>query len=197
MKAEDVDILIVPGWTGSGPDHWQSRWETRLKTARRAPIQDYDRPRREDWVGAIIEAVGWSGGRSVVVVAHSLGCIATAFAAEVAPPGRIAGAMLVAPPKLDRSDAVDAFIEQAGPGVTAPQGFSPTPLDRLPFPSLLVANRDDPYMPFVEAEALAARWGSTLVDAGAAGHIHTEAGYGPWPEGAMRLGMFLKSLPPR
>ncbi|HYD14828.1 MAG TPA: alpha/beta hydrolase, partial [Hyphomicrobium sp.] len=35
MKTSDVDILIVPGWSSSGPDHWQSRWERTLKTARR------------------------------------------------------------------------------------------------------------------------------------------------------------------
>ena len=27
MRIADIDILMVPGWTGSGPDHWQSRWE--------------------------------------------------------------------------------------------------------------------------------------------------------------------------
>ncbi|TIM62907.1 MAG: alpha/beta hydrolase, partial [Mesorhizobium sp.] len=26
MKVRDADILIVPGYTNSGPDHWQSRW---------------------------------------------------------------------------------------------------------------------------------------------------------------------------
>ena len=34
MKTADVDILIVPGWQDSGPDHWQSRWERSLKTAK-------------------------------------------------------------------------------------------------------------------------------------------------------------------
>ena len=33
MKSSDVDILIIPGWSGSGPEHWQSRWEARLTTA--------------------------------------------------------------------------------------------------------------------------------------------------------------------
>lgn len=27
MKANQLDILIVPGYKGSGPDHWQTRWE--------------------------------------------------------------------------------------------------------------------------------------------------------------------------
>ncbi|MGO8657408.1 alpha/beta hydrolase, partial [Rhizobium ruizarguesonis] len=35
MKASDADILIIPGYTNSGPGHWQSRWEAKLSTARR------------------------------------------------------------------------------------------------------------------------------------------------------------------
>ncbi|MGO7423684.1 alpha/beta hydrolase, partial [Rhizobium ruizarguesonis] len=35
MKASDADILIFPGYTNSGPGHWQSRWEAKLSTARR------------------------------------------------------------------------------------------------------------------------------------------------------------------
>ncbi|MEE8098948.1 MAG: alpha/beta hydrolase, partial [Hyphomicrobium sp.] len=34
MRTTDVDILIVPGWLGSGPDNWQSRWVRNLKTAK-------------------------------------------------------------------------------------------------------------------------------------------------------------------
>ncbi|WP_202110586.1 alpha/beta hydrolase, partial [Brucella abortus] len=26
MKVKDADILIIPGYTNSGPDHWQTRW---------------------------------------------------------------------------------------------------------------------------------------------------------------------------
>ena len=35
MKTSEADILIIPGWSSSGPDHWQTRWEKNLKTARR------------------------------------------------------------------------------------------------------------------------------------------------------------------
>jgi len=44
------------------------------------------------------------------------------------------------------------------------------------------------------AEALARDWGSDLIDAGAADHIHTAAGYGPWPEGLARFEAFLERL---
>ena len=41
MRTSDADILMVPGWNGSGPDHWQSRWERNLKTARRIEQDDW------------------------------------------------------------------------------------------------------------------------------------------------------------
>ena len=30
MKTGDCDILILPGFAGSGEDHWQARWASRL-----------------------------------------------------------------------------------------------------------------------------------------------------------------------
>lgn len=192
MKAEEVDFVFVPGWTNSGPDHWQSRWEGRIRTARRAPIADYDKPDKDAWVDAIVAAAAQST-RPVFLVAHSLGCLAVAHAADEVK-GRVIGAMLVAVPDAAETAAFERYRKEAGEGVALPRGFDPTPTAPLPFPSLLVASRNDPFCAFERAEALAVAWGSTLIDAGEAGHIHTAAGYGPWPEGAMRLGVFLKSL---
>ena len=64
----------------------------------------------------------------------------------------------------------------------------------LPFPSLLVASRSDPRCSFEKASDMALAWGSHLVDAGDAGQIDPSSGHGPWPEGLMRLGWFLKRL---
>jgi len=35
MKIRDADILIIPGYRNSEPDHWQSRWQAKMATARR------------------------------------------------------------------------------------------------------------------------------------------------------------------
>ncbi|RVB59940.1 alpha/beta hydrolase, partial [Mesorhizobium sp. M7A.F.Ca.CA.002.04.1.1] len=48
MKVRDADILIVPGYTNSGPDHWQSRWQSKLSTARRVEQAEWSKPVRED-----------------------------------------------------------------------------------------------------------------------------------------------------
>jgi len=183
MKSSDVDILIVPGWSGSGPDHWQSRWETRLKTARRVEQEDWYKPSRHVWADEIVKAVR-SATRPVVLVGHSAGCSAIAFAAEHLHPGEVAGAFLVAPASEKAKGAV--------PGM-APD-FIAHRREKLPFPSVLIASATDPYCTQDEAKELAEAWGSEFVDAGDGGHLNTESGHGPWPDGLLRFAGFLKSL---
>jgi uncharacterized protein len=58
----------------------------------------------------------------------------------------------------------------------------------------LVASRNDKYFSFEESEALAGTLGAKLIDAGYSGHINSESGHGPWPEGLMCFAEFLKTL---
>lgn len=183
MKTSDADILIVPGLGGSGPDHWQSRWEQKLSTARRVEQESWELPVLADWTERLIGAVAAST-RPVILVAHSLGVATVAHAAPSLRPDTVRGAILVALPDIERPDA-PAEIDSA---------FSPLPRDPLPFPSLLIASRDDPYCTYERAEDFAYAWGAALVDAGQAGHINPDSGYGPWPEGLMRFAGFLKLL---
>lgn len=185
MRTRDADILIVPGWTGSGPDHWQSRWEAKLPNAARVKQRDWDAPDPEEWAASLVDAVERTK-RPAVLVAHSCGVLTVARAAPALPPGRVAGAFLVATP--DPEDALKAPSEVLG--------FAPTPRERLPFPSLLVASHDDPYCDFAVARELAQAWGARFVDAGSAGHLNTASGHGPWPEGLMTFAGFLNRLTP-
>ncbi len=182
MRTRDVDILIIPGLGGSGPDHWQSRWQAKLPNAVRVEQADWDHPDAADWPARIIAAAA-SCERPVVAVAHSLGVIALARAAhEIATP--LAAAFLVAPP----SERAVTEIPAVDPA------FRPFPTAPLPFKSLLVGSRNDPYATLDETMALATAWGSTFIDAGEAGHINGESGHGPWPEGLMAFGGFLNRL---
>lgn len=182
MKVKDADILIVPGYTNSGPDHWQSRWEQKLSTARRVEQAEWSKPVRGDWTQTFADAVN-TAGRPVVVVAHSLG-VPTVVQALHLLEKPIAGAFLVAPPDV------------ANPSIRPKHlmTFGPYPRDPLPFPSIVVASSNDPFCTLEVAEDFAAAWGSLFVHAGEAGHINSDSGYGPWPEGSMAFANFLTRL---
>lgn len=182
MRVSDAAILIVPGLGGSGPEHWQTRWQAKLSTAQRVEQSDWENPGRDAWVESLVAGAAASS-RPAVIVAHSLGVVTTAMAAPRLA-GRVIGAFLVAPPDCEDASRVPAAV----------LGFAPVPHDPLPFPSVLVASADDPYCSAQRASDFADAWGSDFVDAGAAGHINPEAGYGPWPEGLMRLAGFLSRL---
>ncbi|AMJ60486.1 RBBP9/YdeN family alpha/beta hydrolase [Bosea sp. PAMC 26642] len=183
MKTSDTDILIIPGWSGSGPDHWQSRWLARLSTARLVEQDDWLKPRRDAWGGRIVEAVR-AASRPVVLVGHSAGVSAIAHAAEHLKPGEVAGAFLVAPPseaaKLALPDMAADFAEHRR--------------QLLPFPATVIASATDPYCDQDEARALAAAWGADFVDAGDSGHLNSDSGHGPWPDGLLQFAGFLRRL---
>ena len=183
MRTFDVEILIVPGWTGSGPDHWQSRWLTKLKTSRRVQQDNWDEVDRAKWTAQLLKEIN-AASKPVVLVAHSCGVGIVAHAAARMADGKVIGAYLVAP-------ASEAATEQI-PGIDP--SFTPFPREPLPFPSWLIASRNDVHCSYEEAGDLAIAWGSKLIDAGEVEHLNTASGHGPWPEGAMQFGLFLKQL---
>jgi hypothetical protein len=182
MRVREIDILIVPGWTGSGPEHWQSRWERHFSTARRVEQADWNEPRIGDWIERIVTAVEASV-RPPVIVAHSCG-VTAAVAAAPRLAGRLRGAFLVAPADLEGRDAWPATHG----------GFAHLPMDQLPFPSKLIGSSTDPWCSVERAQALGAAWGSDVSIIAGAGHIDTASGHGPWPEGLLTFGLFLRRL---
>ena len=184
MKAKDADILIIPGYTNSGPDHWQTRWEEKLSSARRVEQAEWSKPVLADWKANLVAAVN-SATKPVVLVAHSLG-VATAVQAVPEFRNKIAGAFFVAPPDVANPNVRPKHL----------MTFGPYPRDPLPFPSITVASRNDPFCAFDVAEDIAGAWGSLFIDAGERGHINAESGHGPWPEGLLVFAKFLQKLNP-
>ena len=182
MKVSEADILIIPGHGNSGPQHWQTRWQEKLSTARRVEQDDWMTPALGDWTCRIIEAVE-AATKPVVLVAHSLGVAAVVHAAPQFGQ-RIAGAFLAAPPDLTPSDLLPQELA----------AFGPYPRDPLPFPSITIASRSDPFGTYDHAEDITNAWGSLLIDAGDSGHLNTASGHGPWPEGSMVFAQFLSRL---
>jgi len=182
MKANELDILIVPGYTGADQDHWQSRWERKLSTAQRIEQAEWSKPVRDDWVKQVIQAVE-KAEKPVVLVAHSLG-VPTAIHAVPYIGHKVKGGFFVAPPDVTNPDLRPQHL----------MTFGPYPHEPLPFPSMVIASHNDPFCNFEKAKALAKDWHSLFLDAGESGHINTQSGHGPWPEGLMVFSQFIASL---
>jgi len=69
---------------------------------------------------------------------------------------------------------------------------SPIELRALPFPSVLLASRDDPYCEFERARLFAYAWNSQFMDYGECGHINADSGLASWPEGHVLLQDLMK-----
>jgi hypothetical protein len=172
-------VLLLPGFGNSGVDHWQSRWERTLPFARRVDLGDWNRPLRDRWTSRLDAAVT-SCHEPPVLVAHSLGVIAVAWwaASHDAP---VHAALLVAAPDMTRTD-LPAEVLAFG---------APPPL-RLMFDAVLASSSNDPYCEFAQSRALAKTWGARFVDLGHAGHVNTDSGHGPWPDGERLLAGMLE-----
>ncbi|HTQ80659.1 MAG TPA: alpha/beta hydrolase [Thermoanaerobaculia bacterium] len=173
MNAQ-LRVLLLPGLYSSGPEHWQSYWEREQPGFRRVEQRDWEMPVCAEWVEKLDRAIAESP-IPAVLVAHSLACCLVAHWAATRR-GPVCGALLVAP-----SDA-------EAPGFPyGPRGFSPIPTSRLPFPSVLVASTNDPFLTLPRAERFAAAWGSRLEVLGPLGHINSDSALGSWPAGLALL----------
>lgn len=170
-------VVILHGWQGSGPDHWQSWLADRLAgphEVRYPRLPDPDEPRLAAWLSAVDAVLSGLPGDGFDVVCHSLAALLwlhrAAHGGTGPAPARV---LLVAPPS---------------PRTPQPElaDFLPPPLDadavrRAAGGTILVCADDDPYCP----EGATAAYGrplklpTTVVPGG--GHLNVAAGYGPWP----------------
>jgi predicted alpha/beta hydrolase family esterase len=179
-------VLVLPGWQGSGPTHWQSRWEA-LYGDVRVEQSDWMRPLRGDWMMRLDEAIGdleaSDGSPAVALVAHSLGChLVSAWAAHSGKTARVRAALLVAPPDIERDEYRSAL-----------HSFAPIVRQCLPFSSLAVISPDDPFCDPARARSMAADWGSSTLVTSPLGHLNSGSGLGDWPEGRQLLADLLAS----
>ncbi len=180
MNVPDTEptVLIVPGLRDHVERHWQTLLAAELPKVRSvAPMG-----RTELDCAARVEAIEREAQAiegPMIIVAHSAGTLMVAhWAARTTRP--LAGALLAVPPDFERP------MPAGYPSVAALQagGWLPVPRKRLPFPSIVAASRNDPLADYERVAALAADWGSALVDLGAVGHLNPDSGYGRW-DGAL------------
>jgi len=177
---QDLTVLLLPGWQGSGPDHWQMRW-AKVHGYSVVEQNDWLRPRRGDWLARLDEVVIDAPG-PVVLVAHSLGCIlVSAWASFSRHTAKVRAALLVAP-----GDVAQPALQEALPGWLPFEGRP------LPFRSIVVGSDNDPYCSAERAQQLARNWSARWVGLGAAGHINADSSLGDWPQGHTLLQTLLK-----
>jgi predicted alpha/beta hydrolase family esterase len=168
MRETMTTTLIIPGLHSSGPGHWQTWFEEHLPGTVRVIQSDWDKADLTTWSARVRRDIHRNPGGHIVV-AHSFGVLAAVHAAA-REPERIAGALLVAPADPEKFDSIRDL-----------------PRDPLPFPAVVVASSNDPWMTLWKGAEWADRWGADFVNLGDAGHINTESGFGPWPEGLSLL----------
>ncbi len=173
-----VPTVILHGWGGSEPDHWQTWLAAQLTEAGREvrfpTLPDMDDPTLDSWRGALRETLDGLPDDGFDVVAHSLASLLwlhhSTDPADSPRPARVA---LVAP---------------VSPHVEIPEiaQFLPAPLDidavrRAADGTVLVGSDTDPWCPEGAAEAYGRplKMPTTVISGG--GHINVAAGFGPWP----------------
>jgi predicted alpha/beta hydrolase family esterase len=177
---QEPKVLILPGWQGSGPLHWQMRWVA-LHGDVVVAQHDWMRPLRGDWLSRLDDVLSDLDG-PVYLVAHSLGCIqVAAWAVVSAQTHKVKGALLVAPGDVAATHLQDLF-----------SSWRPVEMKKLPFKSILVGSQNDPYCTADRAQAFAKAWGSDYLDLGFKGHVNAESNLGDWPDGRALLNSLMK-----
>jgi len=174
-RVAETTVLIVPGLRDEVAQHWQTLLAKELPRVVTVPPMGRENLDCQARVEAIeVCAQGIEG--PVVVVAHSGGCIMVAHWARLTQ-RPVRGALLATPPDFDLP-MPEGYprLEDLTIG-----GWLPVPRQRLPFPSIVAASRNDPLGKFSRVSALAQGWGSRLVDIGEVGHLNPASGFGPWP----------------
>ena len=176
-RGTTATVVFLAGIGDSEQEHWQRHWYRRAQEAVWVEHDDWDVPVCEAWVADLDRTLRATPGPKLIV-AHSLGCLLVPeWAAEHEDP-EILGAFLVAVPDPNGS----AFPQEA-------VGFGTRRRNSMPFLSVVVASRDDPYGSLDHARQMAAAWGARFVDVGPKGHINLDSDLGAWDEGRELFGM--------
>ncbi len=168
--------LILHGWQGSGPGHWQTWLAGRLRATDAVvaypDLPDADAPDPDVWLRAL-EAELSALPAPPVVLCHSLACLL--WLRHTAAGGHAAARVLMAAPPS----------ESGAPRELA--SFFPVALDRgavaavAPQGTRLVCSDADPYCPEGAVTVYGQPLGLPTDVLFGRGHLNPDAGLGPWP----------------
>ncbi|MCC9063848.1 RBBP9/YdeN family alpha/beta hydrolase [Flavobacterium piscisymbiosum] len=179
----ETQLLILPGLGNSGEKHWQTFWHKKFENSIRLVQDNWDEPIREEWLERLNEEVS-KLKKPTILVAHSLAVSLVLHWAASNSNKNIVGALLVAPADVDSPQHTPEII----------RNFSPMPIYKLPFPTILVASENDPYASFERKQYFATQWGSEFVNVGQKGHINSDSDLKYWEEGQLILQQLIEII---
>ena len=164
----DRSFLILHGWQGSGPGHWQTWLAARLRGngehVAYPDLPDADAPLLSQWLDVLHgELDSLSGERTVLC--HSLSCVLWLHHVERG--GDQAERVLLVAPPCEREELASFF---------------PAPMPHLEGDARVVCSDDDPYCPGGAVSRYAEPLGVPAEVLPGAGHVNPDAGFGAWPE---------------
>jgi predicted alpha/beta hydrolase family esterase len=175
MHTGAATVLIVPGLRNHVPQHWQTLLAARLPRVR--SITPLGRDNLD--CAARVEQIEHHAARvdgPVILVAHSGGVIpAVRWARSTT--RQVRGALFATPPDFEKP------LGEGYPSIDAlrANGWLLQSHERLRFPSIVAASRNDPLASYARVADMAREWRSKLVDLGDVGHLNPASGYGEWP----------------
>lgn len=166
-------IVISPGYTNSGADHWQTHLESHRENVVRIEQDNWDLVERDKWINGVQRTLdSLDEAEDLILVGHSCGSISLAqWASENAQDLRVRAIVLVAPADVDSPSALADIKHQR-----------PVPTKPLAYPTILITSDDDPFLSADRALEFARNWRvdeHSRIESG--GHLATDDGYGNWP----------------
>ncbi len=170
-------FLILHGLEGSGAEHWQTWLAGRLRDrgleVRYPTLPEAGNPRLERWLEALDGELAGLPAAETTVLCHSLGSLLWLHRAAQRRGPAVARALLVSPAQPDEDDPQSP-------------GFRPVPLDRdgvaaAAVETRLVCSTTDPWCPPETSRRIGESIGVEIDWLEDAGHVNTDAGFGPWP----------------
>ncbi len=186
--ADDV-FLILHGWGGNKPAHWQEHLAAKLKEAGKTvfypKMPDPASPLLAPWQQTLQAELAMiqlqHPDANLTVLTHSMGAInwmhfAAQFSGQKPAAERV---LLIAPPyilpaamPLDAPESVAEFF---------PPAFNPAGIKAAALQTVLIASDTDDYATFDQSAGYAAKLGIPIEKLPGGGHISPYYGYGEWP----------------
>lgn len=177
---ENKSYLIVHGYGGSGPEHWQAWLYDKLKSSGEIvyfpSLPDPNSPNLNEWIVRLKDEIKKLDGEKFVIC-HSLGTILWLHYANLPDVAAVDHLLLVAPPSAEGIA-----------GLPEANGFLPIPFDKENlFKSAkdirLVSSDADEYCLEKASHYFGERLSITTdILPNEAKHINIDSGYGPWTD---------------